>query len=200
MKTRTMLTFPALFAASALALAGCSSLPDDSATTPPPSEDTASATPTATQESPPETEEPADDVVYAHMPTCDEIAALPAVQAAVGDGIEMEDGTQAQPKEGATTELYCSWFGGDISGGHIQLNVVTPENVEAYVGQREADGATCTEADGVTTCELTEPVEGYPAEQHYVDRFEGQQWIEVYSSNLDFRPAVPEILELVNTQ
>lgn len=196
MRTRTMNTIPALAAAAVLALAGCSSPESNDVATEapgPPASDAATENDSAA-------ENESDSTTFAYVPSdCSEIAQLPGVQSALGDGdIELPD--QAPPAEpGTTDELICGWDGENVNGA-VTLKTVTSGDFSTYVAEQEQFGAMCAEQGDATRCESAPDPDDPEDSSYRIDHFEGQKWITIYSSGADIEPAFNDIYELVTTE
>ncbi|MCL2091508.1 MAG: hypothetical protein FWH11_09900 [Micrococcales bacterium] len=94
-----------------------------------------------------------------NLPTdCDALGSAATRAKTVGD-LEPYDAApepvQSAP-QGATLELGCEWFGGDVTGVTVTISTAAPDTVAAAADTLGSQGYTCTQDLGGRLCTASE--------------------------------------------
>lgn len=179
-RTRVLLALPLL--AAGLVLTACQPSAPDPGTDEP--EPTVSSEPT--EPSGPAFTLPAD---------CDSIASAATLATVFGevDAVDPADLTRPAPAS-AVTELTCSWFAGDVTGGDVIFSAAPAADSAAYLSVVEADGYACTEALEGTRCDKTTTNSEFGTTSVETVFTRDDVWIYIGTSNLEPAPLLPDIV------
>lgn len=126
---------------------------------------------------------------------CDHIASAATLATVFGqvDQRDPADLTRPAPAS-ATTQLTCSWFAGDVTGGDVIYSATTQADAEAYLAVVTADGYTCTDALGGTRCDKSTTNAEFGTTGIETVFTRDDEWIYVGTSNLEPAPLLPDIV------
>lgn len=189
MRKQTMTGIVALIAA--LALTGCT--PTGTGAGP----ETVSATPTPTSSTTPSVEPTSPQPSYTVVPAdCGTIATMPQVAVLIAG--MMDIGAPDVPvMNGAQMIVGCGWMVGDATGGTITISQVdVPTAQQAFEGINDSGGTCDAYRDG-SRCVVVGTRTDYPVDTYDVTYFRDDLWIELNSSNIDFGPALDDLIDSI---